>query len=168
MISTTLALIKSLALQMKGIGTLNIVHHLHLVCFKKKKEKEREREQPTEQEIHYKVIQYFDFIHHYTNVYFSCFIKNKCIILKCPTYKCSGNASTSEIKKERKIASYCRHPSRQRGPQAKASFLFISVCISQEYQEQVWRNRYVTWVEFVPLLQSRFSALTPGGKTYQT
>jgi len=43
MISTTLALVKSLALQIKGIGTLNIVHHLHLVCFKKRKKKERKK-----------------------------------------------------------------------------------------------------------------------------
>lgn len=101
MISTTLALVKSLALQIKGIGTLNIVHHLHLVCFKKRRRRKK-KEQPTEQEIHYKVIQYFDFIHHYTNVYFSCFIKNKCIILKCPTYKCSDNASTSEKQRKKK------------------------------------------------------------------
>lgn len=44
MISTTLALVKSLALQIKGIGTLNIVHHLHLVCLKKKKQKKKRTE----------------------------------------------------------------------------------------------------------------------------
>jgi len=50
MISTTLALVKSLALQIKGIGTLNIVHHLHLVCFKKrKKEKEKRTEKKSNQ-----------------------------------------------------------------------------------------------------------------------
>lgn len=102
MISTTLALVKSLALQIKGIGTLNIVHHLHLVCFKKKKRKKnKQKKQPTKREIHYKVKQYFDFIHHYTKVYFNLFYQNKCIILKCPTYKCSGNASTSEKKKSK-------------------------------------------------------------------
>lgn len=53
MISTTLALVKSLALQIKGIGTLNIVHHLHLVCFKKKKEKQTNKKsnQPNEKYI---------------------------------------------------------------------------------------------------------------------
>lgn len=35
---TTLALVKNLALQRKGIGTL-IVHNLHLVYLKKKKKK---------------------------------------------------------------------------------------------------------------------------------
>ena len=52
LIFTTLALVKNLALQRKGIGTL-IVHNLHLVYLKK--------EEKNQTKIHY-----FQFVHHYT------------------------------------------------------------------------------------------------------